>query len=59
MANKRLYTAVSGKAVIGLKRLVPDREVYVSTTPSERGYTVVTKSAEVGRIRDSSARLPA
>jgi hypothetical protein len=42
MADKRVYTFVSGKAVKGLQRLVRNRDVYVSATPSDRGYTVLT-----------------
>lgn len=45
MADKRerVYTYVSGKAVKGLQRLAPHRELYVKESPSARGYTVITK----------------
>lgn len=44
MAEKRVYTFVSGKAVKGLQRIARNRDVYVSTSPSDRGYTVITAS---------------
>jgi hypothetical protein len=48
MAEKRIYTAVSGKAVQGLQRLVSGRDIYVS--PSSNGYTVVTRDSKTGRF---------
>lgn len=51
MAEKRVYTAVSGKAVKGLQRLVRNRELYVSAVPSDRGYTVITKSTLQAKSR--------
>ena len=50
MADERVYTYVSGKAVKGLQRLTPNREVYVRESPSARGYTVVTRDAKSGRF---------
>lgn len=47
MADERIYTHMSGKAVKGLTRLVRNRDVYVK--PSAHGYTVVTKSGKNGR----------
>ncbi|WP_296719662.1 hypothetical protein [Erythrobacter sp.] len=44
MTDKRIYTHVSGKAVLGLQRLVRDREIFVK--PTDDGYTVVTASRE-------------
>lgn len=43
MGEKRVYTGVSAKAVKGLKRLSPEREIYVAASPGGKGYTVVTK----------------
>lgn len=46
MAERRVYTGVSAKAVKGLKRLSPEREIYVSTAPGGKGYTVITKDKD-------------
>ena len=59
MADKRVYTSVSGKAVKGLQRLVRGREVYVSMAPSDRGYTVVTTSTGMKPSKESAAKLSA
>lgn len=59
MADKRVYTSVSGKAVKGLQRLVREREVYVSMAPSERGYTVVTTAAGMKVSKEPAAKLSA
>jgi hypothetical protein len=52
MAEKRIYTAVSGKAVQGLQRLVSGRDIYVSPAPN--GYTVITRDSKNGRFETKS-----
>jgi hypothetical protein len=43
MTDERVYTRMSGLAVKGLQRLVPDREIYVRDEASG-GFTVITKN---------------
>ena len=59
MADERVYTYVSGKALKGLQRLVPNRDVYIKESPSARGYTVVTRDSKSGRFEGSKASRPA
>ena len=55
MADERIYTYVSGKALKGLQRLVPNRDVYMKESASGRGYTVVTRDAKTGRFERATA----
>jgi hypothetical protein len=48
MTDKRVYTRMSGLAVKGLQRLVPDREIYVRDEASG-GFTVITKNGHSER----------
>jgi hypothetical protein len=54
MADERVYTYVSGKALRGLQRLVPSREVYFKESASAKGYTVVTRDVKTGKFDRSS-----
>ena len=53
MVKKRIYTHVSEKAVMGLKRLSASKMVYV--TPSGGGeFTVVTIDKPKQRVRQAA-----
>ncbi len=52
MAEKRIYTHMSERAVRGLERLSGGRKIHVRASPSG-GYTVVTE----GRKFPDSARV--
>jgi hypothetical protein len=54
LVEKRVYTGVSAKAVKGLKRLVPERDIYVATSPAGNGYTVVTIDKDARSIKDEA-----
>lgn len=44
MADERVYTRLSGRAVKGLLRIVRDRKIYVRD--DAEGFTVITKHGQ-------------